>query len=168
MYIVANRILNSNNDNRYYLRLNRKSGCLEIYKKMDTKALWDNYPIRKDFDASDYAMYEIAKNMPCIFAGDGKTQTPAGIFNIEKVSSSEYISPYHPNFDQVKFFGYLVVFEDYFIHSDMYLMDANIDNFREKESISLNDEHTSGCIRVMHDDLCWLIKNISEGTTIEM
>ncbi|HKM04090.1 MAG TPA: L,D-transpeptidase [Lachnospiraceae bacterium] len=168
MYIVASRILNKRIDNRYYLKLNRKSSCLEIYEKTDTKVLWDNYPIRKDFDASDYVMYEFARSMPCIFGGDGKTLTPAGIFNIEKVSSTEYISTYHPDFEQVKFYGYLVVFEDYFIHSDIYLMDANADDFREKESISLHDEHTSGCVRVSQDDLYWLIENIPEGTTIEM
>lgn len=168
MYIVANRILNIINDNQYYLKLNRQAGCLEIYQKTDTKALWTHYPIREDFDASDYTMYELTKTMPCIFGGTGKTQTPAGIFNIEKVSGSEYISPYHPKADLVKFFGYLVVFEDYFIHSDMYSMDANMDNFREKKSISLKDEHTSGCIRVSQDDLNWLIENIPERTTIEM
>lgn len=168
MYIVARRILNKTNDNPYYLKLNRQAGCLEIYEKAATKALWDHYPIREDFDAKDYVMYELAKTMPCLYGGTGKTQTPAGIFNIEKVSDSEYISPYHPKLDQVKFFGYLVVFEDYFIHSDMYSMDADMDNFREKESISLKDEHTSGCIRVSQDHLDWLIKHIPEGTTIEM
>ncbi|MFT8872268.1 MAG: L,D-transpeptidase [Sporolactobacillus sp.] len=168
MYIVVRGILNKKTDNRYYLKLNRKSCCLEIYESTDTKALWDNYPIKQDFDASDYVMYELAKIMPCIFGGDGQTQTPAGIFNIEKVSSSEYISPYHPKFDQVKFFGYLVVFEDYFIHSDMYSMEVNIDDFREKTSISCHDKHTAGCIRVLQDDLYWLIENIPEGTTIEM
>lgn len=167
-YIVVRNILNRSIINQYYLKLNRKSSCLEIYSKTSTKALWSNYPIRKDFNASDYVMYELAYTMPCIFGGDGKTQTPAGIFNIEKVSSSEYISPYHPKFDLVKFFGYLVVFEDYFIHSDMYSMDVNIDDFREKGSISLHDKHTSGCIRVSQEDLSWLIKKIPEGTTIEM
>lgn len=168
MYIVASRILNKKNDNQFYLKLNRNSSCLEIFEKTDAKALWDNYPIKQGFDASDYVMYELAKIMPCIFGSDGKTQTPAGIFNIEKVSSSEYISPYHPKYDQVKFFGYLVVFEDYFIHSNMYSMDVNIDDFREKKSISLHDEHTSGCIRVSQDDLSWLIESIPDGTTIEL
>lgn len=167
MYIVAKRILNPKSD-RYYIRLNREAKCLEMFEKQEPESLRNHYPIRKDFDASDYVMYECVKTMPCIFGGVGKTQTPAGIFTIEKVSDSEYISPYHPKADFVKFFGYLVVFEDYFIHSDMYSMDANMDNFREKESISLKDEHTSGCIRVSQDDLNWLIKNIPEGTTIEM
>lgn len=168
MYIVANRILNKRIDNPYYIKLNRKSSLLEIYKKADTKTLWNNYPIRKDFDASDYVVYELAYTMPCIFGGNGKTQTPTGIFNIQKVSSSEYISKYHPKFNQVKFFGYLVVFEDYFIHSDMYPMDVNLDDFSEKESLSSHDSHTSGCIRVSQNDLSWLIDNIAEGTTIEL
>jgi len=50
----------------------------------------------------------------------------------------------------------------------MYSMEVDIDNFHEKESISLHDEHTSGCIRVSQDDLHWLIETIPEGTTIEM
>ncbi|MDD3023792.1 MAG: L,D-transpeptidase [Syntrophomonadaceae bacterium] len=168
MYIIASRILNKKNSNKYYLKLNRKSSCLEIYKKADTKVLWDNYPIKKDFDASDYVMYELAKTIPCIFGGDCKRETPAGIFNIGIVSPCEYVSPYYPELDQVKFFGYLVVFEDYFIHSDLYSMDVNIEDFHEKESISLQDEDTSGCIRVSQDNLSWLIENITEGTTIEM
>ncbi|NCC55182.1 MAG: murein L,D-transpeptidase [Erysipelotrichia bacterium] len=169
MYIAESRILNNKSNNLYYLKLNRQFCCLEIYKKADDpKLLRDNYPIKKDFDTSDYIVYELAQSMPCIFGGDGKTQTPAGIFNIKEVSSSEYISIYHPDFEQVKFFGYLVVFEEYFIHSDIYSMDANIDDFRDKESISKHDKHTAGCIRVSQDDLYWLIENISEGTTIEM
>lgn len=85
MYIVARRILNKETDNRYYLKLNRESSYLGIYKKTDLKALWDNYPIKQDFDASDYDMYELAKTMPCIFGGDGKIQTAAGVFNIYNV-----------------------------------------------------------------------------------
>jgi len=168
MYIIANRTLDPEIANPYYLRLNRQAACLEIYKKADAAVLRENYPVKPDFAAASYTMFELAKCMPCIFGGDGKTQTPAGIFNIEKVSPSEYISPYHPKLDEVKFFGYLVVFEDYFIHSDLYSMDANIDDFREKEPISLQDEHTAGCIRVSQDDLDWLVENMPVGTIIEM
>lgn len=168
VYIVSKRVLDDEIDNGYYVKLNREDSELEIYQRVDEKHLWNNYPIRENFDASNYVMFECVKSFSCIFGGEKDIRTPAGIFNIKKVSSSEYISQYHPKFEFVKFFGYLVVFEDYYIHSDLYSMDVNIDDFREKESISLDDEHTSGCIRVLQDDLYWLIENIREGTTIEM
>lgn len=168
MYIVSQRILNKETNNRYFLRLNREESCLEIYEQAENAILKENYPIRDDFDSSEYVMYKMIKKMRCIFGGEGKTRTPRGIFNIEKVSEDEYISPYHPHYEFVKFFGYLVVFEDYFIHSDLYLTDVGIDNYKKNQSISLNDKNTAGCIRVAQDDLQWLIENIEVGTTIEM
>ena len=115
-------------------------------------------------------MFTLKKSIPCIFGGEGRTRTPAGIFHIERVSGlhEEYVSPYHPQHEQVKFFGYLAVFEDYFIHSDMYLADAASDTFMEKEPISAQDEHTSGCIRVPQEELDWLVVNIPEKSIIEM
>ena len=68
----------------------------------------------------------------------------------------------------MKFFSYLAVFEDYFIHSNMYLTDAASDTFMEKESISAQDEHTSGCIRVPQEELDWLVEHIPEKSIIEM
>lgn len=167
-YIVKKEILNKKSDNRYYLRLDRESGCLEVYEKKDHRSIGNSYPIRQNFDTSEYVFYELEKTMSCIIGGIGRQQTPTGIFNVEKVSSSEYISSYHPKFDKVKFFGYIVVFEDYFIHSDMYLTDATLDNFHKKKSISMDDKYTSGCIRVLQEDLNWLVENITEGTIIEM
>lgn len=167
-YIVKKEILNKSADNKYFLKLNRASHCLEIYEKKDMNSLRSDYPIRQDYNLSDYMLYALKKTMVCVFGGSGHQRTPCGIFNIEEVSKAEYVSPYHPNHDKVKFFGYLVVFEDYFIHSDMYLMDVGIDSFRLKEPISVRDKHTSGCIRVKQEDLDWLVGNISIGTTIEM
>ena len=66
------------------------------------------------------------------------------------------------------FFGYLAVFEDYFIHSNLYLTDAASDTFMEKEPISAQDEHTSGCIRVPQEELDWLVAYIPEKSIIEM
>lgn len=168
MYIVAKRVLNNQIDNRYFLRLNREESNLELYERTENTELWKRYPIKEDFDSSAYVMYKLIKQMKCIFGGEGKTCTPRGIFNIEKVSEAEYISTYHPKYETVKFFGYLVVFEDYFIHSDMYLSDVGIDNFHEKEPISKKDEHTSGCIRISQEDLQCLLQMIEVGTTIEM
>ena len=167
LYIISKRNFNDAIDNVYVLKLNRADSQLEIYKKANEKCLRESYPIREDFDASNYELFTLYKTMPCIFGGEGKRRTPQGIFNIEKVTSEEYISPYYPASGQVKFFGYLVVFEDYFIHSDLYSMDADRSNFREQKSISLEDKDTSGCIRVSQSDLEWLVENIPVGTVVE-
>lgn len=68
----------------------------------------------------------------------------------------------------MKFFGYLAVFEDYFIHSNMYLKDATSNTFQAKEPVSEQDAHTSGCIRVPQEELDWLMANIPEKSMIEM
>ena len=156
--------------NQYYLKLDRTTQSLEVYEQVDNNLLRELYPLREDFDTSDYVLFTLKKSIPCIFGGKGRTRTPAGIFRIEHVSGlhEEYVSPYHPQHDQVKFFGYLAVFEDYFIHSNMYLTDATSDNFHEKEPVSEQDAHTSGCIRVPQEELDWLVEHIPEGTTIAM
>ena len=168
LYIVSKRNLGSRMDNAYFLRLNREDSRLEVYKKADRKNLWESYPIREDFDAAGYEVFELHRAMPCIFGGEGKRRTPRGFFNIEKVSSEEYVSPYYPSRGQVKFFGYLVVFEDYFIHSNLYSMEAGLKDFREYEPISLGDKDTSGCVRVAQEDLEWLVENVGVGTGVEL
>lgn len=167
-YIIKKELLSKDINNCFILKLNRNSNCLEIYEKEDIHTLFCSYPIREDFDASDYIMYRLKKEIPCFFGGCGRKSTPSGLFRIEKVSHSEYISSYHPLYQEVKFFGYLAVFEDYFIHSDMYLMDATSHNFRQKAPISQQEQYTSGCIRVTQDNLDWLIENIPIGTTVEL
>lgn len=155
---------------KHLLKLNRKTESLELYMRAENNVvLHDYYDIRKDFDSSDYYMYEMVNSFPCIFGGQN-TPTPSGIFKIKKVSKEreEYISGYHPEYQNVKFFGYLVIFEDYFIHSNMYLEEVTKDTLDEAETISKADEHTSGCIRVSQTDLDWLVKNIKEGTTVIM
>lgn len=167
--ILKKDFLSPTCSNQYYLRLNRTLQCLEVYEKADSCALQELYPLRKDFDVSDYTLFGLKKMIPCIFGGEGRMRTPVGIFRIEHTSKlhEEYVSSYHPQHDQVKFFGYLAVFEDYFIHSDMYLMDAASDTFQQKEPLSEQDVHTSGCIRVLQEELDWLVEHVSEGTTIE-
>lgn len=152
----------------YYLKLDRTAHRLDVYER-DGGELRKFYPLRKDFDASDYVLFTLKKSVPCIFGGEGKARTPEGIFRIEYTSEihEEYISSYHPQHDKVKFFGYLKVFEDYFIHSDMYLTDAEEGTFTDKEPISLQDGSTSGCIRVSQEELDWLVENIPVGSTIE-
>ena len=155
---------------QYYLRLDRASQWLEVYEQADSNTLRELYPLRENFDTSDYVLFTLKKSIPCIFGGEGKTRTPSGIFRIEHISKlqEEYVSCYHPQYDQVKFFGYLEVFEDYFIHSDMYLPDATGDTFRQMKPISAQDAHTSGCIRIPQEELDWLVEHIAEGTVIEM
>lgn len=167
-FIIKNKSHEQSNDTQYYLKLNRESSCLYIYEKTDINNIRKQYPIRDNFDMTNYIMYELIDIFPCIFGGDGKYQTPKGIFNIEMVKQEEYISEYYPNYKKVKFFGYLVIFEDYFIHSDLYPMDVDRQPLDNSKSISLSDKHTSGCIRVSQENLKWLIENISEGTAIEL
>lgn len=168
LYIFSKRNLNSAIENVYFLKLNRTNSHLEIYKRVNENCLRDNYPIREDFDISKHEVFALYKSMPCIYGGEGKRRTPQGIFNIEKATFDEYISPYYPKRGQVKFFGYLVIYEDYFIHSDLYSMDVNQTDFAKKKPISLGDKDTSGCIRVSQSDLEWLAENISVGTTVEL
>ena len=168
LYIVRKAAIDSRLSN--LLKLNRQSHCLELYRKAsDNSVLHNYYPIREDFDSFDYLMYEKEKEFPCIWGG-GDTLTPEGIFQIEKVSEKheEYISGYHPEHEKVKFFGYLVVFEDYFIHSNLYVDKVTKDKFEQEEPINKTDEHTSGCIRVSQEDLDWLVEHIEAGTTIVM
>lgn len=168
MYIVTTQILEPIIDNYNYLKLNRLERTLDVFIKSTEQCLREAYPLRSNFDASDYHFYELLLSIPCRFGGEGKSQTPQGIFRIQNVTKNEYVSTYRQGVPEVKLFGHLDIFEDYFIHSEMYTMDATIDTFRSMQSISSEDTHTAGCIRVAQDDLDWLIANIPVGTTIEM
>ena len=108
-------------------------------------------------------MLEMVDSMSCLFGGE-KSPTPYGVFQVEKVSDSEYVSGYRPGYDAVKFFGYIVVFEDYFIHSDMY--EASVTDYKNASSISSNDTFTSGCIRISQKSLDKLLSLIPVGTTV--
>ena len=112
-------------------------------------------------------MYEKLKSVDCIFGGE-KSSTPTGIFEVEKKSAEEYISGYYPKRGKVKFFGYLVIFEDYFIHSDLYDAAVTGETMHDHEPISKNDTFTSGCIRIAQSELKWLVENIELGTTVIM
>ena len=168
LYIV--KMLTVGFSSPHLLKLNRTTKHLEYYRlSTDNAILHDYYPIRKDFDSSDYLMYEKEKEFPCIWGG-GDTPTPEGSFQIEKVSEAheEYISGYYTGHDKVKFFGYLVVFEDYFIHSNLYTEEATQDTFEQMKHINGAEEHSSGCIRLTQEDLDWLVKNVEVGTTVVM
>lgn len=168
LYIAKKNIVGVNTN--YFLKLNRQDENLEVYKRIDENCILHKYySIRDDFDSSDYVMFEREKYIPCIFGGEN-SPTPEGMFKVEKVSETreEYVSEYYSKYKQVKFFGYLIIFEDYFIHSDMYKFEIEKEAMEYAESISKNDKHTAGCIRVEQSDLDWLIENIKVGTTIIM
>ena len=112
-------------------------------------------------------MYDKLKSIDCIFGGE-KSPTPTGIFKVESKSAEEYLSGYYPKRGQVKFFGYLVIFEDYFIHSDLYDAEVTMETMQYHEPISGKDTFTSGCIRIARSELEWLIENIELGTTVIM
>lgn len=145
------------------IKLNRGESRLEIYRKCGNEKLYDNLIVRKTYDSAACVAFEKAKSFPCIFGGEA-TPTPQGIFHIEAKSAKEYISTYYPNYSQVKFFGYMVIFEDYFIHSDLYKIGEDIPD--TDKSISQKDKATSGCIRVSQKNLSWLIDNIDVGTLV--
>lgn len=149
------------------LKLNREHYFIEVYKKAGVKALHKHYSIRPDFDSSGYDIYEKETEFKCIY-GRAESPTPVGVFDITNKSMPKeaYVSEYHPKYDKVKFFGYLVIFEDYFIHSDMYEESVAELPENNESSISNNDYDTSGCIRVSQEDLNWLIDNIEIGTPV--
>lgn len=149
------------------LKLNRQAHQLEVYKKADGQALRKNYSIRKDFVPCEYTIYEKIKEMPCLF-GREDSPTPYGVFDIVKKSKvkEEYISGYHKKYERIKFFGYLVIFEDYFIHSDLYMDRVTSETFEQAEPISNGDTGTAGCIRVSQKNVEWLLENIEVGTTV--
>ena len=165
MYIVKRKF--ENQGTNYLLKLNRTDHKLEVYQKADNSVLNEHYSIRPDFDVSGYTMYEKLKSIDCIFGGE-KSPTPKGIFKVENKSAEEYLSGYYPKRGQVKFFGYLVIFEDYFIHSDLYDAEVTRETMRDNQPLSRQDTHTSGCIRVSQQELDWLVENIELGTTVIM
>ena len=165
MYIVKREF--ENQETNYLLKLNRTAHKLEIYQKADNSVLNEHYSIRPDFDSSGYMMYEKLKSVDCIFGGE-KSPTPMGIFKVEKKSAEEYISGYYPKRGKVKFFGYLVIFEDYFIHSDLYDAEVTRETMQDHDTISKDDTFTSGCIRITQSELKWLVENIEPGTTVIM
>ncbi|MCX2455001.1 L,D-transpeptidase [Lacticaseibacillus nasuensis] len=168
MHVIANTAINQISNPTFFLKLNREQSILKIYARTNNSRIGKVYPIRPNFDVSDYTAYDKVKSIPCIFGGECRTKTPSGIFDIQKVTTDEYISGYRPGINAVKFFGYLAIFEDYFIHSDMYPMNETTNTFRNGTPLSSHDTHTQGCIRVAQTDLDWLIEYIPVGTIIEM
>lgn len=149
------------------LELNRETRLLEVYRRVEDKRMRAFYSLRDDFDDSPYVMLEREKAFPCIFGGEN-TPTPKGCFRVENKTAKEYLSGYYPEHDKVKFFGYLEIVEDYFIHSDLYAAGVTEDMMRSgaEEPISKADAHTSGCVRVAQDALDWLVENIEVGTMV--
>lgn len=145
------------------IKLNREKSRLEIFRKCGNEKLYDHLSIRRTFVSEAYTIFEKEFSFPCIFGGE-KSPTPMGLFHIEAKSTKEYISPFYPGYNQVKFFGYLVIFEDYFIHSDLYA-EEELEPILNK-TISLKDKATSGCIRVSQKNLLWLIENVDIGTPV--
>jgi len=168
MYIVKEKLIGDAKER--VLKLDRDAKKLVVYKRVDNERLHDYYSIREDFDSSPYAMYEEEKSFDCIYGGK-ESPTPAGTFTIEYKSKDEYISGYYKKLNKVKFFGYLIIFEDYFIHSDLYEESVTMEDMRSNpdiQPVSKGDDHTFGCIRVKQDELDWLLENVDVGTMVVM
>lgn len=160
-FILKNEMLGA--DRPYLIKLDRQTSTLDIFRKCTQERLYNDFPIKRTFNVSAYTIFECERFFPCILGGE-TTPTPSGIFHVESKSEREYISSYYPNYEQVKFFGYLAIFEDYFIHSDLY----NVSELSPviDRSISRMDKATSGCIRVSQENLSWLIENIDVGALV--
>ena len=168
LYIIKEELLGVAKER--VLKLDRDAKKLLVYKRVGNEKLRDHYSIRKDFDSSPYVMYEVEKTFDCIFGGEN-SPTPEGVFTVLSKTTDEYVSGYYPKRDRVKFFGYLVIFEDYFIHSDLYEINATAEAMRNDPSIqpiSKADDYTSGCIRVAQENLDWLVENVEVGTMVVM
>ena len=152
---------------RFMLKLNREQKSLDLYERINEENLRKYYTLRESFDLSEYVVFEKKQSFPCLL-GREESPTPFGMFQIQKVSAEEYVSGYHAKYDKVKFFGYLVIFEDYFIHSDMYLEKVMVKDMRsgQAQSVSKEENGTAGCIRVSQEAVDWLAEQVEEGTLI--
>lgn len=83
-------------------------------------------------------------------------------------TTDEYVSSYDPEHGKVKFFGYLAIFEDYFIHSHLYDETVSEADMRsgKGEPVSGFDDHTLGCVIVAQEHLDWLTENVKVGTMV--
>lgn len=150
----------------YLLKLDRCNNLLRVYEKSESKKIRGYYSLREDFSMDNYDLYEEVKQFKCIY-GQVETPTPFGVFQVENKSYDWYITPYRPknltNIEKLKFQGYLEIFEDYFIHSDIFA--ENTDGTSEIVG-TVKDGGTTGCVRVSSDDLKWLLDNIPVKTTV--
>lgn len=164
----------------YYLKLDRKSSELKVYKRYDydiNKLFANYYPLDEKFNTSNTIVFELIEQIPCLFGGKKGQQTPRGIYKIQNVSKvhEEFISRFHPIYDAVKFFGYIEIWEYYYIHSNIYKADVDESNFQKHpESKVINHlgddgiEYTSGCIRILEQEkLDELVRNLTTEDIVD-
>ena len=165
LYVIQKNM--SGASNQFMLKLNREQKTLDLYVRINEENLRRFYTLREDFDLSEYVIFEKKQSFSCLY-GRAESPTPFGLFQIQKVAAEAYVSGYYAKYDKVKFFGYLVIFEDYLIHSDLYLADVTEADMREgwAKSVSKADQGTSGCIRVSQEVVDWLIENVEEGSLV--
>ncbi len=157
-------------ESKLFVKLNRGERKLEIYQRVANEKLNDHYHIREDFDNSPYDMYELEKSFDCIL-GSEDHPTPEGIFDVERKSRDMWFSRSYAGYDEVRFFGYLTIFENYLIHSDLYDKSVSAEAMRNDPTVhpvSKKDDHTRGCIRIAQENLDWMLDNVEEGTIVEL
>ncbi|MBE5970674.1 MAG: L,D-transpeptidase [Lachnospiraceae bacterium] len=162
-------ILNRNliHTSKYILKLDRINSKLCVFEQLANEEIRKYYSLKSDYKLDGFAGFSLIKEFSCIFGGS-KTPSPEGIFCILDKSHDEYVSSYYGD-EPVKFFGYFVIFEDYFIHSGLYTREADKTDFEAEskdKQIGANDSSTHGCIRVSKSDLLWLLNNIEIGTIV--
>lgn len=167
--LILSKDLFSNDIKEYLLKLDRQNKELLLYKSVSVMEIRKHYSLREDYDLNRVLGYKLVREFPCIFGGN-ETPTPEGFFTIIFKSSDEYISHYYGKNRPVKFFGYFVMFEDYFIHSKLYSVDTKrceINSETGKNNrIGNLDSSTKGCVRISQDDLDWLLEKIEVGTMV--
>ena len=143
----------------YYLKLDRQNKILKIYERTQNFDLVKRfYPLDKNFDIRNDAPFIFKEGVAVLFGGDEGSQTPKGIYKVQNVSKKhqEYKSGFNPNHPQVKMYGYIEIYEYYWIHSNMYVGDEinestfmnHPENIVHGNSNADGSEHTSGCIRI--------------------
>lgn len=166
-----------------YLKLDSGEHSLKHYRRYngDPSSVYDElYPLDySKVDLNQSVIFELYDEIPCIFGGENGSQTPSGMFKIQRISDKheEFISGFNESYQNgVKLYGYIEIWEYYWIHSNMYVgKDINRGNFMQhpecKVQNGLNDdgtEHTSGCIRIPDQNkLDELMEMVYEGDIVD-
>ena len=163
----------------YYLKLDRQNRVLKVYERTQNFDLVNRfYPLDKNFDVRNDVPFLLKEDIPVLYGGSEGSQTPKGIYKVHNVSKKhqEYVSGFNPNYGTVKLFGYIEIYEYYWIHSNMYVgEDVNESNFMSKEDKIVHGnynpdgtEHTSGCIRIQDQaKLDELMEYIQPGDIVD-
>lgn len=167
-YIVHKSSVDSSS--KQLLKLNRETRHLELYIRSKSNLTFDDViSTYNNIDISDYYIYRMTDSFPCVLEEQNLSIVP-GIFIIKRVSEvrEEYISACYKNLGRIKFFGYITIFNNCFIHGNVYNEDVTIDKIDNEHIVVKDNENILNGIRVYQEDLEWLVENIKQGATLIM